>query len=75
MSLWTLNAVVFFAGLILEVGAIWLLLAQVRQVSSSRIYSPAEMSSLARSALSLLFFLTLTDLVDDEAWKHLFLCL
>ncbi|HED04587.1 MAG TPA: hypothetical protein ENI60_07475 [Candidatus Fraserbacteria bacterium] len=62
MSLWTLNAVVFFAGLILEVGVIWLLLAQVRRVPSYRIYSPAEMSSLARSALSLLFLAFLLQL-------------
>jgi hypothetical protein len=28
--------------------------------------------NLRNWALGLLFFLTLTDLVDDEAWKHLF---
>jgi hypothetical protein len=26
-------------------------------------------------ALGLLFFLTLADLVDNEAWKHFFPCL
>jgi hypothetical protein len=31
--------------------------------------------NLSNRALGLLFFLTLPNLVDDEAWKHLFLYL
>lgn len=54
MSLWSFNTLVFFFGLVLELGAAWLLLAQTHLPLPMSERPLAVAVSLARSALGLL---------------------
>lgn len=54
MSLWSLNTLVFFVGLVLELGAIWLLLAQTHLPLPMTENPLVVAVSLARSVLGLL---------------------
>jgi hypothetical protein len=54
MNLASFDALIFFLGLVLELGVIWLLLAQMRLTLLGSNHPSLAMSALTRSALGLL---------------------